>query len=60
MAKCSICQCDFDLDGEGGIEGNIGILPVQFCPTCLSGLTDMFEQLNCEICEYKEIEKGKE
>ena len=43
--KCSVCSCEFDLDGEGGIVGDIGILPVAFCPTCLSGVQDMCEQL---------------
>ncbi len=42
---CSTCQCEFDLDGEGGTEGEFGILPVAFCPTCLSSIFDMVEQL---------------
>jgi hypothetical protein len=46
IVECTICRCDFDIAGEGGIEGNLGILPVAFCPTCLAGLEDMFEQLN--------------
>jgi len=45
--KCSICQCDYTSD-EGGIEGDIGILPASFCPTCLSGVIDMVEQLTAE------------
>ena len=44
---CSICQCDYTSD-EGGIEGDIGILPASFCPTCLSGVIDMVEQLTAE------------
>jgi hypothetical protein len=40
---CSVCSCDYTED-EGGVEGNIGILPVAFCPTCFSGLCDMFQQ----------------
>jgi hypothetical protein len=43
--KCSVCSCDFSLDEEGGIEGNFGILPVQFCPTCLSCMIDMVNQI---------------
>jgi len=43
--KCSICSGEFDLDGEGGIAGDFGILPVAFCPTCLSGVEDMCKQL---------------
>ena len=45
--KCSVCQCDFT-DDEGGIQGYIGIIPVAFCPTCHSGITDMVEQLTEE------------
>jgi hypothetical protein len=44
---CSICQCDYT-DDEGGIQGYIGILPASFCPTCLSGIIDMVEQLTAE------------
>jgi len=42
---CNVCQCDFT-DAEGGIQGYIGILPVAFCPTCYSGITDMVSQLD--------------
>jgi len=42
---CSVCQCEFDLDNEGGTKGEFGILPVAFCPTCLSSTFDMVEQL---------------
>jgi hypothetical protein len=45
--ECSICQCNYTSD-EGGIEGDIGILPASFCPTCLSGVIDMVEQLTAE------------
>ncbi len=39
--ECSICRCDFE-EGEGGLHGGmIGMLPVSFCPTCLSGIFDM-------------------
>ena len=44
---CSICQGDYT-SAEGGIEGDIGILPASFCPTCLSGVIDMVEQLTAE------------
>lgn len=44
---CSICQCDYT-DDEGGIQGYIGILPASFCPTCLSGVIDMVQQLTQE------------
>ena len=45
IVTCSICTGDFDLDSEGGITGDLGILPVSFCPTCLAGVTDMVCQL---------------
>lgn len=52
--NCSICSCDFDIDEEGGCCGSLGILPVQFCPTCLNGVFDMVDQLQgreyCEDC----------
>ena len=45
IMKCNVCTGEFDLDGEGGITGDIGILPVAFCPTCFAGVSDMCEQL---------------
>jgi hypothetical protein len=46
MNQCTICSVDFSLENEGGIEGNFGILPVSFCPTCFSCVMDMADQLN--------------
>ena len=43
---CSICRCEFDIDSEGGIEGYLGIIPTRFCPTCFSGLDDLFTQIH--------------
>jgi hypothetical protein len=43
--KCSICSSDFDLDGEGGEIGYFGMMPVAFCPWCLSSMLDMCRQL---------------
>ena len=42
--KCSIWDCIYT-ESEGGIEGNFGILPVAFCPTCYSSTVDMVKQL---------------
>ena len=42
---CSTCQCKFDLDEERGTLGEFGIIPVAFCPTCLSSVFDMVEKL---------------
>jgi len=43
--KCTTCSCEY-ADDEGGIQGNFGILPMSFCPTCLSCMCDMADQLN--------------
>ena len=43
--RCSTCECVYT-DDEGGIEGDFGILPMSFCPTCLSSICDMANQLN--------------
>lgn len=40
---CSVCSCDYT-DDEGGVQGEFGILPVSFCPTCLSCMCDMAAQ----------------
>lgn len=42
--ECSVCDCQFDLESEGGIQGVFGILPVAFCPTCYAGCVDMVQQ----------------
>jgi len=48
---CTICECEFSLDDEGGVSGvlqrqgavgHIGIILVVFCPTCHAGLHDMY------------------
>jgi len=57
LRECSICGGPFDLEKEGGSEGNIGILPVAFCPTCRVGILEYaeFEQpgFDCPHCgEY--------
>jgi len=43
---CSVCQCKFDIEREGGISGNFGILPVDFCPTCYACMVDMVHQMD--------------
>ena len=40
---CSVCSCEYT-DDEGGVEGNFGMLPVSFCPTCFSCMCDMASQ----------------
>lgn len=44
VEKCTICEAEFS-DLEGGAHGYIGILPVSFCPFCLSGILEMSEQM---------------
>jgi hypothetical protein len=51
MTECSVCKCEFSLDEEGEIDGNFGIIPVAFCPTCLTCMLDMADQLNGDIDE---------
>lgn len=54
VRECSICGGPFDLDKEGGCEGDIGILPVAFCPTCRVGILDFADQqmpgFDCPHC----------
>ena len=52
---CTICEGDFDPDTEGGSQGYIGILPVNFCPTCVTGIYD-FVQATCWRCIEAEDE----
>jgi rubredoxin len=53
--QCSICSTDFT-DDEGGMVGEIGILPVSLCPICFNGMLEMAEQcvphasLECPEC----------
>ena len=57
--KCTACSCDFT-DDEGGVHGDFGILPMSFCPTCLSCMLDMAEQLNPREWEGLSEEEVKE
>ena len=50
MTVCSTCSCDFDIEAEGGIEGEFGIIPVAFCPACYACCYDMV-QPHCEHCD---------
>jgi len=43
---CTICDGFFNIETEGGVLGDIGILPVAFCPTCIVGILDFAEQWN--------------
>ena len=52
LTRGNVCTGLFNLDEEGGVKGDIGILPVAFCPTCFAGVSDMCEQL----CNHEEVE----
>jgi len=43
--ECTACSCDYT-DDEGGVQGYFGIMLMSFCPTCLSSIFDMVDQLN--------------
>ena len=57
MSECSVCSCEFSLDEEGGVSGEFGILPVAFCPTCLSCMCDMGSQLGGDADYIQELEE---
>jgi hypothetical protein len=44
VLKCTICEGEYNPGTEGGRSGYIGILPVNFCPTCHVGIMDYAEQ----------------
>ena len=58
--KCSICDSEMDIEGRGGISGEIGILPVAFCEWCYSGITSMFESMFCAICPGNSLREESE
>jgi len=51
VLSCTICSGEFNPGTEGGRCGYIGILPVNFCPTCTSGIMDFAEQ----FLEHEEL-----
>ena len=46
LPTCSICESEADLEKEGGIQGEIGILPITLCVWCYAGVTDMVESMS--------------
>jgi len=61
MTNCTACKGDFDLETEGGVAGNFGILPMAFCPTCYTGMVDMVHQLYiCPHCDKFYDEESEE
>ncbi len=46
---CSICDAPFCYEDEGGMVGGvIGIIAVNFCPTCFNGILEMAEYFRGE------------
>ena len=43
--ECTVCKTAFSPEDEGGIMGKFGMIPVQFCPFCLSSTVSMIEFL---------------
>ena len=43
--ECTVCKTAFSPEEEGGIMGHFGLIPVQFCPMCLSSCIDMVDML---------------
>lgn len=52
---CSLCGGQFGMETEGGVAGYVGILPVQFCPTCWAGIDDFVSQ-RCQYCIERDME----
>ena len=50
---CSICDTPVDLENEGDIAGNFGIVPVAFCVYCYASIVDMVSQ-SCLRCLEEE------
>jgi hypothetical protein len=48
ILTCNVCNSEFDVQGEGGTEGYFGVIPVCFCPWCLSCMIDMVDQMQGE------------
>ena len=45
LPTCSICESEADLDNEGGIQGEIGIIPITLCVWCYAGVTSIVESM---------------
>lgn len=49
--QCTICSGDFDTELEGGgCVGELGILPINLCPTCFTGMMDLLDQVRPKEC----------
>jgi hypothetical protein len=50
---CSVCSSPVDLEEEGGIAGDFGMIPVAFCVWCYASIVDMVSQ-GCLRCQEDE------
>ena len=57
---CTACSGPFNLDTEGGIEGNFGVLPMAFCPTCYACMMDMASQCMTQVCPHCGMDYNEE
>ena len=55
LETCSICDCEFDPEEEGGIIGYFGICPVSFCVWCYASIVDMVQQTCLQCNEDEEL-----
>jgi hypothetical protein len=49
-SECSICNCDYNIEEDGGINGLIGNLPINLCQWCYNGMVDIVETVEPSIC----------
>lgn len=45
VGECTICKSDYE-EKDGGIRGFIGMLPVSFCPGCLTGILEIARRIS--------------
>lgn len=56
--ECSICNTDYNAEEDGGINGLIGMLPINLCQHCYNGMVEMIEvmepnaQVECPECGH--------
>ena len=66
MLTCSLCGGEFDSNAEGGVAGDMGIIPVAFCVWCHAGMYDLYDQSRsdglreCPECGHCEEQTDEE
>jgi len=55
--KCTLCSGYFDLDQDGGVEGELEGMDFKFCPGCLNGLCGLVDEVSepCTCGAAREI-----